>query len=364
MTGTMSGGDTDSEGGRLPAPEAVYTPDSVEALAERWRDIKTNGEVEPIAVGAKEHIRPERVSRPWVAVETTSCDAIREVDRESGLVHVEPGVHWGDLRVQLREMGLGVQMLGLKPVSATVGGLLARRRQFEAQFERGDIRQACIGLKTTGQYAYGDAPRKASGPDLRYLAVGGESRRSVILDATLTVTAPPAMRLLTIDASGRHELIRGWRGLLEMGIRLGWAWWRRSEGTLLATAYGPDRYLKAVERRVGESELQVEVHDREAAEQRRSALERQHPDRRIVTQGRSVWAVTCPLSALDEVLSSRPGHDVVVAEWGRHRVTAWLVGLQQQELRSIREVALGARRVSDGQFLAGGAYQTIGGDDE
>jgi len=377
-----------SEHGTEVEPERVRTPESVDQLARLWRRIGREDELDPVAVGGMQHVRANRTEAPWCAVETTACDAVISVDRTSGLARVEAGVRWGDLRDEFESEELGVELLALQPSSATIGGLLGRDRRFEPQFGRGDIREACVGLATVarpdrlegeagsanagrdgtlddGGYTYRTAPRKASGPDLRYLAIGGESRQELILEATLVVTAPPALRLLRMPASTVEEATAVWGKLQEIGVRLGWVWWQRSEEAMWATMYGPERFLAAARRRLEEAQLAVEIEGRSAARGRRRMLESHHPDRRSPDREASVRAVTMPMASLANwsELSSGDGvaDDLVMTGWGRHRATCWMIGLEGELPAWVMTAAMAARRVTDGYRRC--ELPTAGGDD-
>lgn len=374
--------DTDAE------PDRVRTPESVEQLARLWRRIGRDEELEPVAVGGRQHLRANRTEAPWCAVETTACDAVVSVDRTSGLARVEAGVRWAELREEFESEELGVELLALQPSSATIGGLLGRDRRFEPQFGRGDIREACVGLATVArrdrlesevnsanagrgepldddEYTYRTAPRKASGPDLRYLAISGESRQELILEATLVAAAPPALQLLRMPASTVEEATAAWRKLQKIGVRLGWVWWQRSEQAMWATMYGPERFLAAARRRLDEAALAVEIEGRSAARGRRRALESEHPDRRSSDREASVWAVTMPMTSLANWSELSPGvgvaEDLVMTRWGRHRATCWMIGLEGEPPGWVMTAAMAARRVTDGYRRC--ELPMVGGDD-
>jgi alkyldihydroxyacetonephosphate synthase len=137
-----------------------------------------------------------------VALDTRRLDALVEVDEESRLAVLEPGLRGPEAEALLGARGW---TLGHFPQSweyATLGGFAAARSsgQSSAGYGRFDERVLALRVATpAGTLELGRAPKSAAGPDLRQLLLGSEGTLGVITSLTLT-----------IDPAPEHRAYEGW----------------------------------------------------------------------------------------------------------------------------------------------------------
>jgi len=345
----------------LPLPDREYRPDSIVQLREI---VEGSGAIEPdhavVALGGGEHLRSSTIGeRRFDVVRVGQCDRIRELDRESNTVRVEAGANWQQLRRRLAEEGRSLQAYGLAPAEATIGGLLGRWQPVERQLHRGDLREGCIGLRTASpagaDYDYLAAPRKASGPDHRFLYVGGEGALGVILEATLVVQPDHPGALMDWVAPRIGDAVELFRQLAHLDIRVGWSRWTRSQGRYEAALYGPESLLEGKLRRLRtETRREMSVVRGEAADERRRELEETHPAARSTDGAESVRSGIWTLSRLSDAVEALGDElaDVVVEHWGPQQATVHFRAAEANpDWRSRREpfeTALAERAVVDG----------------
>lgn len=317
----------------LPLPDHEYHPETVGELREI---VEGAGTVEPdhalLALGGGEHLRSSAIGeRRFDVVRVGGCDRIRELDRESNTVRVEAGASWRQLRDALADEGRSLDVYGLLPAEATVGGLLGRWRPVERQIHRGDLREGCIALRTASpagaDYSYLAAPRKASGPDHRFLYVGGEGAMGVILEATLVVFPDHPGVLLRWEAPEIGDAIETFRELAHLDVRVGWSRWRRGEARYEAALYGPSTVLEDKLRRLRTAtRREMETERGEGVDERRRALEAAHPAARSTDGAEKVWSAVWPLSRLPAAMEALEGDlaDVIVEDWGPQHATVYL----------------------------------------
>lgn len=342
---------------QLPTPVGEYHPDSAGALAALMRE-SADGPARLI-LGGGEHVETSAVGeRSFEVIRTGGCDAIRDFRPESGTVRVEAGVSWGALRAYLAERDFALDGYGLYPAGATVGGLLARRQSTDHGFHDGDIRGGCIALSAVSpgseDYRYLPAPRKATGPDLRHLYVGGEGGFGAILEATLVVRRRQPGWLWRLEAAGVDEAVAAFRTLQELDIRPSWARWARSEGVWEAAVFAPAAVLRDWDRRAkarfGEG-LEAEV--ARAARARRGELEAAHPGARSGAAAERCVRVSLPLAevaaGLEEAAAGPQAglEDVVLVGGGVREVRAYLVAAEGGERAALEGVdgVMGRRRI-------------------
>jgi FAD/FMN-containing dehydrogenase len=190
----------------LPLPDHEYRPESAAELREV---VEGEAGLEPehslVVLGGGEHLRSSAIGeRRFDVVRTEECDRVRSVDRESNTIRVEAGVTWGELREVAAAEQRALHRYRLHPEGATIGGLLGRWQPLERQLHRGDLRAGCIATRTASPggagYSYLPAPRKASGPDHRFLYIGGEGAFGVVLEATLVLAPRQPGALLEWEA--------------------------------------------------------------------------------------------------------------------------------------------------------------------
>lgn len=340
----------------LPVPDREWWPRDV---AELCTLVEEAGEADlsRLVVGSGQHLRREALGeRRFEVVRTRACDAIRELDLESGTVRVECGLTWGRLREALDDENVSLQSYRLHPSDATIGGLLARSHPAEREFRSGDLREGCIALSTTSparaEYDYLPAPRKASGPDFRHLYIGGEGALGVILEATLVVRPTQPGRLLRWANLDWDEALAYRRRLEALDLEADWTHWRSDEGTLRVGIHAPPPLLEAHAnclRRTFDTRFAIEGDD--AAEETRRRLEDDHPLVRSAPEAERIRAATWRLSDLSEALERLETEleRFEFVDWGPHHASVACV--MREESRdetwpdAVSEPALGSRRL-------------------
>jgi alkyldihydroxyacetonephosphate synthase len=144
-------------------------------------------------------LRPEASGYAgWVTLDLRRMNAILEIDEESRLARLEPGLRGPEAESALQARGF---TLGHFPQSfeyATLGGFAAARSSGQASAGYGRFDELVLGLKVAtpaGTLRLGRAPRTAAGPDLRQLILGSEGTLGVITELTLQIRPVPERRL-------------------------------------------------------------------------------------------------------------------------------------------------------------------------
>lgn len=129
-----------------------------------------------------------------VALDLRRMDRLVELDAESRLAILEPGLLAPRAEELLRERGF---TLGHFPQSyewASIGGFAATRSSGQASAGYGRFDELVVQLQVAtpaGSLSLGRAPRSAAGPDLRQLVLGSEGAFGVITSVTVQVRPAP-----------------------------------------------------------------------------------------------------------------------------------------------------------------------------
>lgn len=316
----------------LPLPDHEYRPESAAELREV---VEGEGGVDPehslVVLGGGEHLRSSAIGeRRFDVVRTEACNRVRAVDRESNTIRVEAGVTWGELREAAAAEQRALHRYRLHPEGATIGGLLGRWQPLERQLHRGDLRAGCIATRTASPggagYDYLPAPRKASGPDHRFLYIGGEGGLGVVLEATLVLAPQQPGALLEWEAPEVADAVEWFRVLDRFDVRPSWCRWAASEQVFEAALYGPADLLDAWLERLGSEAGSPEVTRGEAVDERRLELEREHPGARSTSGANERERVVWPLSELSDAVDALVDEvdEVTILDWGPHRAAAYI----------------------------------------
>ncbi len=313
----------------LATPDGELRPESIDELCEAIDEFE--GRQKPWQIlGDGQHTRRDPAES--VVLRTDGVDALLDLDAESGLVRVEAGMNWKTLGRHLEEEGFSLQRYGLHPATATVGGMLARRQSTPPLLRGGSILDGCVALSAHdaefGDYRYLVAPRKASGPDLRYEFIGAEGRQGAILDATLVVWRPVAQKLLRYDDCSPTLAQRIVEALHQADSAPSWIHYSARRRTLQFALTAPGQLLRS---RVQWLAKQIrpadDVDDTEAAEKRRQWLEARHPDRRSHPAAQRTFVFQITPSALTQKPEDLFGDDIEEVEftdWTPRRATAFV----------------------------------------
>lgn len=133
-----------------------------------------------------------------LALDTRRLDALVDLDEESRLAILEPGLRGPQAEALLSQRGY---TLGHFPQSfqyASLGGFAAARSSGQASAGYGRFDELVMGLRAAtpvGTLKLGRAPRSAAGPDLRHLLLGCEGIFGVITQLTVQIRPEPERRV-------------------------------------------------------------------------------------------------------------------------------------------------------------------------
>ncbi|HEX5192492.1 MAG TPA: FAD-binding oxidoreductase [Solirubrobacteraceae bacterium] len=186
----------------LPAPDLVLTPDSHEqVLTVLQRCSLRRIAVVPFGGGTSVvgGLSPDADGfAGTIALDLRRLSGLHELDEESRLATLGPGLRGPEAELLLGERGY---TLGHFPQSfeyATLGGFAATRSSGQASAGYGRFDDLVMALRVatpSGTLQLGRAPRSAAGPDLRQLLLGSEGALGVITSLTLAVRPAPAVRV-------------------------------------------------------------------------------------------------------------------------------------------------------------------------
>jgi len=184
------------------APDAVVRPgthDEVQALIE----LAVRHQVALVPFGGGTSVTGGLVARREGFAGVLSLDlirmkALREVDKVSMTVVLEPGLRGPEAEALLAEEGL---TLGHFPQSfefASIGGFAATRSSGQASAGYGRFDSMVVGLTVAtpqGTLEVGSSPLNAAGPDLRQLVLGSEGAFGVITAVRVRVRTLPTEKV-------------------------------------------------------------------------------------------------------------------------------------------------------------------------
>lgn len=184
------------------APDLVLEPDSHEQVLELLR-VCSERRVAVVPFGGGTSVvgglEPEAEAFAGVvAVDLRRMNALLQLDEESRLAVLEPGLRGPEAEALLAERGY---TLGHFPQSfeyGTVGGFAATRSSGQASAGYGRFDELVLALRLAtpvGTFEAGRAPRSAAGPDLRQLVLGSEGALGVITSVTVQVRPAPERRV-------------------------------------------------------------------------------------------------------------------------------------------------------------------------
>ncbi len=192
------------------APDAVVLPRSADEIAGllRWCEAQN---VAAVAFGGGTSVvgglRTAAIPRPSIALSMTRMADLLDVDAESHLVTVGPGITGPELERLLAPRGF---TLGHYPQSwqrATIGGYAATRSAGQSSTGYGrsdDMVESMLVVTPRGQIRVGRVAASAAGPDLRALFVGSEGAFGVIAEVTLRVRSIPSTKSYTAVMFGDY----------------------------------------------------------------------------------------------------------------------------------------------------------------
>lgn len=309
----------------LQTPRQEWWPSNAGELKELLQD---GGDAPLLLLGDGQHLLDAVIGeRGFDVVRTSHCKQVLSVDRESKIARVESGISWGTFQEEMTERGLSLERYRLYPQNSTIGGLLARHNSVGKELWGGDIQTGCIALSSAtpelSKYRYTAAPRKASGPDSRYLFIGGEGLFGAILDVTLVVWKPSDARLFSWEASA-SDAVEIYRNIHDLGVRISWAHYADNQLTVAVHAH--ERILKGIEREFKLHLPGFETAGRAEVSSQRKKLEASHPDRRELATSKRTLAVQFSLEHLGEAVEELGdiAERIEIWDWSRRRARMYL----------------------------------------
>ncbi len=161
-----------------------------------------------------------------IVLDLRRLDAIGPVDRASGVVQAQAGCLLGRLEEQLEAEGLTVGHYPQSIAVASLGGLVATRSSGQYSTRYGSIEQMVVALELVtpdGRLRHvGRPPRRALGPEVLPLLLGGEGTLGVITSVTLAAwPLPEAEELRSYAFEDFTQGLEAMRRLTRAGLPLG-----------------------------------------------------------------------------------------------------------------------------------------------
>lgn len=168
-------------------------------------------------------VRGERgAHRAVVSVAFTRMADLIDVDSDSCLARVGPGITGPVLEPLLAEHGLTLGHLPQSWARASIGGYVVTRSAGQASSGYGRIDEMVEGMTVAtprGSLTVGRAPASAAGPDLRQLFMGSEGTLGIITEVTLRVRRlPGATRYEAAMFPSYEQGIGAFRDLTQAGL--------------------------------------------------------------------------------------------------------------------------------------------------
>jgi alkyldihydroxyacetonephosphate synthase len=140
---------------------------------------------------------PEDEVRTVISVDLGRMDAVLEIDAESGLARVQPGVFGPRLEEQLNARGWTLGHFPDSFTHSTLGGWIATRSSGMQSDKYGDVADLTRGLRVAtpaGMLVTRPIPHTSTGPSVREMVLGSEGRLGIITEATVHVHRVPEVR--------------------------------------------------------------------------------------------------------------------------------------------------------------------------
>ena len=132
----------------------------------------------------------------------------------SGIVDCAGELTFGDLIAAIERAGWSPDGIQPEPEEATIAELLERRQPRPSHWGGGLLVDRCCRLSAGGEGGHGyasiRAPRKASGPDLAFLFIGGEGALGAIERASISLVKPASRYLEKQPSKSQPAACRIW----------------------------------------------------------------------------------------------------------------------------------------------------------
>jgi alkyldihydroxyacetonephosphate synthase len=188
----------DWQGHELEAPACVVRPrDSSDVQAVVRYASERRMAIVPWGLGSGVcgGIEPDQGQ---ILVDMSAMDRIVSIDDENLLLTVEAGVNGLVAEEAVAERGLTIGHWPQSIAISSVGGWISTRASGQFSTAYGNIEDIVYAIEMvlpSGELVtLGKAPRAASGPDLRHLAMGAEGTHGIVTSVTLSLRRQPDMR--------------------------------------------------------------------------------------------------------------------------------------------------------------------------
>jgi alkyldihydroxyacetonephosphate synthase len=133
-----------------------------------------------------------------ILIDMSAMDRIVSIDEENLLLTVEAGVNGLVAEEAVAERGMTIGHWPQSIAISSVGGWVSTRASGQFSTAYGNIEDIVYTIEMvlpSGELVtLGKAPRAASGPDLRHLAMGAEGTHGIVTSVTLSLRRQPDMR--------------------------------------------------------------------------------------------------------------------------------------------------------------------------
>ncbi|HEY2768953.1 MAG TPA: FAD-binding oxidoreductase [Solirubrobacteraceae bacterium] len=133
-----------------------------------------------------------------IALDVRRLNALVEIDEQSLVAELEPGLRGPQAEALLGEHGYTIGHFPQSFEYATLGGFAAARSSGQSSAGYGRFDDLVVGLRVAtpaGSLELGRAPKSAAGPDLRHLVLGSEGAFGVITSLRVRIRPVPAVRV-------------------------------------------------------------------------------------------------------------------------------------------------------------------------
>jgi alkyldihydroxyacetonephosphate synthase len=189
-------------GDATAAPDLVLLPGSHEEILDLLRVCSESRiAVVPFGGGSSVVGGLEPAAGPFegvVALDVRRLNALLDLDDESRVASLEPGLRGPEAEALLRERGYTIGHFPQSFEYATLGGFAAARSSGQASAGYGRFDDLVLSLRVAtpaGVLSVGRAPKSAAGPDLRQLVLGSEGAFGVITSMSVAVRPVPEVRV-------------------------------------------------------------------------------------------------------------------------------------------------------------------------
>jgi len=191
----LRGGDTSD------APDVVVrpgSPEDVEAVLAVC--VGARVAVVPYAGGTSVvgGLTPDRAGYAGVvSLDLGRLDQVLDIDPVSRIATIQAGTRGPDAERALNAAGFTLGHFPQSYEGATIGGYAAARSAGQSSAGYGRFDDMVVGLSVTtpaGRWQLGNAPKSASGPDLRHLVLGSEGTLGVITEVRVRIRELPEER--------------------------------------------------------------------------------------------------------------------------------------------------------------------------